>query len=291
MAYHTGYHDFKIVSGGLEVYPRLKLDQTDREARWEVMPSGIAKLDTMLGGGLERGSACLIAGQSGTGKTSLVTQYVHTAASEGQASAVFLFDEHIETFYKRAEGLGLALRAQVEAGQLEVRQINSGEVAPGEFMQLIRDAVEKEKTKIVAIDSLGGFLSAMPQERLLVTQLRELLLYLGEQEVLVLLVMTQHGLPGHHSDTPVDLSYLVDTVLLLRHFESEGAIRKAISVLKKRSGFHEKKIREVQVTEEGIQLSEPLIDFSGVLTGFPTYKGPEERLLDEEEEEPDDDGT
>jgi circadian clock protein KaiC len=279
MPYVEGYHDFRIRTGGLEVFPRVQANGDHSGPSWQLMSSGIDELDRLLAGGLETGTACLIMGQSGTGKSSLCTVYVNSAARRGQRSAVFLFDERLETFFQRAGGQGIALEPVRDQGLLSVRQVNIGEMSAGEFAHRVRQAIEEDGAKVVVIDSLTGYLNAMPQENLLLTQMHELLTYLSQRDVLSLITLTQHGIIGGRPVDPIDLSYLADTVLLLRHFEAEGSVRQAISAVKKRHGPHEKTIREMHISASGIRVSEPLTAFSGVLTGNPVYEGQRDRLM------------
>lgn len=279
MPYLEGYHDFRILTGGLQVFPRVEVNGQSTQNNWQVLSSGNHELDTLLGGGLEVGTSCLLVGQSGTGKSTLTTVYAYAAAQRGERSSIFLFDEHLNTFYKRAEGQGMDLAPLVADGRMDIRQINIGELSPGEFAILVRDAVEEDHARLIAIDSLTGYLNAMPQEQLLLLQMHELLTYLSQHHVLTFLTLTQHGIIGGPPVDPLDMSYLSDTVLLLRHFESNGSVRQAISVVKKRHGPHEKTIREIRITPSGLQLSQPLQNFSGVLTGNPLYEGEQENLL------------
>jgi circadian clock protein KaiC len=279
MPYREGYHDFRIHTGGLRVYPRIEVKDPSLQHDWHVISSGNVELDTLLGGGLEIGTSCLFVGQSGTGKSTLATVYAYAAAQRNEPVSIFLFDEHLNTFYKRAEGQGMDLAPLVADGRLHIRQINIGELSPGEFATLVRDAVEQDHARLIAIDSLTGYLNAMPQEKLLVTQMHELLTYLSQCNVLAFLTITQHGIIGGPPIDPIDMSYLSDTVLLMRHFEAEGSVRQAISVVKKRHGLHEKTIREMRITSSGIHFSQPLQNFSGVLTGNPVYEGAHESLL------------
>ncbi len=281
MTYHGGYHSFRIRTGGLEVFPRLETPaSSDDGARQRtVAESGVGELDHLLGGGLEFGTACLLVGPTGTGKSSLATLYAHTAAARGERAAVFLFDERPETFHVRSQGMGLDLRPQLEAGTVRLQQVDAGELSPGEFAHIVREAVGKGGAKVVVIDSLTGYLNAMPQETLLVAQLHELLTYLSWKGVLTFLIMAERGVLGSGELEPLDISYLADTVLLLRHFEAEGHLRLAVSVIKKRYGPHEDTIRELRITPAGIQVGDPITMFSGVLTGTPTYQGRAEDLL------------
>jgi circadian clock protein KaiC len=273
VSYAEGYHDFRILTGGLEVYPRIRVDQSQKAPAWEVISSGLSELDALVGGGLEAGTACLLNGQSGTGKTIVATLYVHAAIRRGESAAVFLFDERLETWHYRSATLGFDLRPAVDQGLLHVRQVNAGELSPGEFAYRARQLVEEAKIKVLVIDSLSGYLNSMPEEQLLIRQMHDLLTYLGNHGVLTLLVVTLHGILERTPHNPIDLSYLADTVLLLRHFEAGGTVRQAISVLKKRYAAHERTIRELQISSHEIYVSQPLSGFQQVLTGNPTYEG------------------
>lgn len=279
MSYREGHHDFRILTGGLCVYPTLEIKQDHHQAEWPIISSNVSQLDALVGGGLEMGTSCLLVGQSGTGKSTLITAYAYAATQRGERVAIFLFDEHLNTFYRRADGQSINLRPATERNLLTIRQVNVGELSPGEFISQVCDAVEKDQARLIIIDSLTGYLNAMPQERLLLTQMHELLTYLSQQQVLTFLTLTQHGLVGGLPVDPIDLSYLSDTVLMLRHFEAEGTVRQAISVVKKRHGTHEKTIREMQITSNGIQVGEPLRNFSGILSGSPVYEGNRDHLL------------
>lgn len=286
MRYHGGYHSFRIHTGGLEVYPRLEAhDIPNHEPPSRTfIKSGVGELDTLLSGGLEAGTACLLIGPTGTGKSSLAALYTQAAALRGERSAVFLFDERSETFHRRSESLGMNVQPHVEAGLVSLQQVNTGELSPGEFAHTVRQIVDQDEVKVVVIDSLTGYLNAMPQETLLIPQLHELLTYLSREGVLTLLIMAERGLLGSGELEPIDISYLADAVLLLRHFEAEGRLRRAISVVKKRYGAHESTIRELRMTGSGVQVGEPITMFRGILTGTPTYEGKAEALLTNHDE-------
>ncbi len=279
--FHGGYHDFALRRGGLVVFPRLQINVPQPQPSWRRVGSGVPELDALLGGGLEEGTACLVAGSPGTGKTFVSTLYVHAAAQRGEHGAIFLFDERLETFFERSRHLGMDIRPMVDDGIVQVHQINAAEISPGEFSQMARNAVERDHAKVVMIDSLTGYFHAMPNEQMLLLQMHELLSYLGHQEVLSLLVVAQHGLVSHDRGMsgPLDISYMSDAVLLLRHFEAVGEVRQAISVIKKRHGAHERSIRELQLTPEGVKLGKALVDFEGVLTFSPVYTGLRAELL------------
>jgi circadian clock protein KaiC len=279
--YRGGYHDFKIETGGIEVYPRLVAAEHQQRFAREAVTSGVAQLDALLGGGLDRGTSTLILGPAGSGKSSIAAQFAAAAAARGEHAASFLFDEGLNNYLTRASGLGNEMREAVEAGLLNVQQIDPAELSPGEFAYYVRRAVDRNNARVVVIDSLNGYLQAMPDERFLTVQMHELLTYLNQQGVVTLLVMAQHGFMGNQMASPVDVSYLADTVLMLRFFEAAGAVRRAVSVVKKRTGFHENTIREMIMSSEGITVGKPLTDFHGVLTGVPTYRQNTVQLLKE----------
>jgi circadian clock protein KaiC len=271
--FRGGYHDFAIREGGIEVFPRLVAAEHDRPASDGAASSGVAALDAMLGGeGLDRGTSALFLGPPGTGKSALATQWALASAQRGERAAIYAFDESIATLERRSLSLGMDLPSQVEAGRIVVRQVDPAEVAPGQLTHQIRQAVENDGIRLVVIDSLNGYLNAMPEESFLVLQLHELLAFLGRKGVVTILVVAQHGLVGAMA-SPIDVTYLADTVLLFRHFEAGGALHRAISVLKKRTGGHESSIRELQMGPRGVSAGEPLQRFRGVMTGLPTYDG------------------
>ncbi|MBA3240236.1 MAG: AAA family ATPase, partial [Acidobacteria bacterium] len=279
--YRGGYHDFNIEMGGIAVYPRLIAAEHRVEFTREAVTSGVRELDTLLGGGLDRGTSTLILGPAGSGKSSIAAQFVAAAAERGEHAASFLFDEGRDTYLSRAAGLGKDMREQVEAGQLSVQQVDPAELSPGEFAHRVRSSVVHDGARIVVIDSLNGYLQSMPDERFLTVQMHELLTYLNQQGVVTILVMAQHGFMGSNMDSPVDVSYLADAVLMLRFFEAAGAVRRAISVVKKRTGFHENTIREMRLSSEGVTVGDPLSDFHGVLNGVPVYNKSLASLLKE----------
>jgi len=279
VAFSGGYHSFGIVTGGIEVYPRPPhaAQVIQSESEWSFATSGIAQLDTMLGGGLAYGTSCLISGQVGTGKTSLATAYACEAAKQGQRSVIYLFDERIDTFLKRSKGLGMDPLPWMEQGLIRVRRVDIGDMSAGEFAQRVREATEQEKCKMVVIDSLSGFGHAMIDEPEIIGQLHDTLTYLGQRGVLSLLIASEHGIVGGQS--VVDASYVADAVVLMRRFEAVGTVRIAVSVIKKRYGDHERAIRELQITPEGIVVGKPLTEFQGVLTGEPAFVGERAELM------------
>lgn len=264
-----GYHDCRIRTGGLEVYPRLVAAEHGQRYERESIASGLTELDDLLGGGLARGTSSLFLGPAGTGKSSLAAQYARTAAARGDHAAIFLFEESISTFLERSEGLGFDVQPMIDAGKLTLRQVDPAELAPGEFAALVRATVEKNDTRVVVIDSLTGYLNAMPSEKLLALHLHELLSYLSGQGVTTVMLMAQHGLVASGGDTPIDASYLADTVVLLRFFEANAEVCIAISVIKKRTGRHERTIRELRFENGAITVGEPITNFIGVLSGNP----------------------
>jgi circadian clock protein KaiC len=279
--FRGGYHDYVIKRGGIEVYPRLIAGEHRRPPVEEKLQSGIVELDRLLGGGIERGTSTLIVGAAGTGKSSLAAQFVHAAAERSQNSALFIFDESAHTLLSRTAGLGIDLSGHLKSGKVTIQQVDPAELSPGELAHAIHDAVVRRDVKVVVIDSLNGYLNAMPEERFLIIQLHELLTYLGQAGVATLLIGAHQGLIGGQMITPVDASYLADAVILMRYFEARGEVRQAISVVKKRGGAHERSIREFRLEPGRISLGEPLRDFRGVLTGVPIYDGPSPVRSDE----------
>ena len=272
MAFRDGFHDFSIQHGGLDVYPRLIAAEHVADHPEELVSSGVARLDALLGGGVDRGSSMLIMGPAGIGKSTLATQYAISAAARGEKSAVFVFDESIRTFLARAEKLGFPMRRLIAQGGITLRQVDSAEFSAGQFTNMVMQAVEAGASTVV-IDSLSGYLSTMPEERFLAAYLHELLTTLSHRNVLTILTLVQHGLVGENVTPPVDVSYLADSVLLIRYFEAFGEIRRAISVVKKRSGPHEVAVREMRIDHNGIGIGGPLRNFQGVLSGRPEFTG------------------
>jgi circadian clock protein KaiC len=263
-----GYHDFTITTGGVVVFPRLVASEHRAPAKRRVLKSGVDRLDALLGGGAESGTSLLIMGPAGAGKSVIATQIACAAAARGERTAIFLFDENVGTALDRSDGLGLDLRKHVGAGGIMLEQIDTAQMSPGEFAHVVRHRVEHDRVGIVVIDSLSGYLSAMSEEQLLTIQLHELFVYLSHRDVLTITVLAQHGVVGE-AQSPIDVSYLADSVLLVRYFETRGEVRQAISVLKKRTGRHERSIRELRLGP-GIQLGEPLRSLQGVLSGMPS---------------------
>jgi len=269
MNFNGGYHDYIIVRGGLKVFPRLVAAEHRQPGVHERLASGLPEFDKLLGGGLERGTSTLIVGAPGTGKSTLAAQFAAAAAAADGHAAVFIFDESQHTLVSRCASLGIDLGRHIDAGRITVQRIDPAELSPGEFAHGIRRAVEREHAVVVVIDSLNGYLNAMPEERHLVTQLHEILTYLGQQQVVTILVGAHHGLIGNQMKAPVDASYLADAIVLLRYYEAKGEVRQAISVIKKRGGDHERTIRDFRMQDGCIRVGEPLRGFRGVLTGVP----------------------
>jgi circadian clock protein KaiC len=272
-SYASGYHDFTIRTGGIQVYPRLVAAEHRGRFEAATISSGLPELDALFGGGADQGTATLLLGPAGSGKSVMATQYAVAAAERGERVAMYVFDERTQTLLARARGLGMDLEGHVDAGTIELRQIDPAERTPGEFSHAVRRAVDERGARLVILDSLSGYVHAMPDERSLTLLLHELLSYLSEQGVSALMVMAQHGLPGSARHTQFDLSYIADSVLLFHTFEYAGELRKAISVYKRRGGPHERALRELKFGPEGIAIGEPLRKFHGLMTGTPTFTG------------------
>lgn len=269
--FQDGFHDYDILTGGLEVYPRMSPSVNPSLVSAETAISNIPEMDSLLGGGLDRGTSTLFVGPAGSGKSSLASQFAAAAAERGEKVAIYIFDENLHTFIKRAEALGMDMRRHITSGMIQVRHVDAADMAPGEMAYSLRKGVEQDGVRMVLIDSLNGYLQAMPEEKFLTLQLHEILSYLNQKGVVSILLMAQHGLIGE-MQSPVDLTYIADTVVLLRYFEVRGSVKKAISVVKKRSGHHEDTIRELSVGDSGMRIGPILKDFQGVLRGVPIYE-------------------
>ncbi|KAA1052449.1 circadian clock protein KaiC [Azospirillum sp. OGB3] len=280
-AFRGGFHDFAITTGGIRAFPRLIAAEHRKGFTGERLASGIDELDTLLGGGMERGSSSLIIGPAGTGKSLFALQFTVAAVERGERAALFVFDEELGLLFARTRAMGLDLEGLRDRGSLLIEQVDAAEMAPGEFTHRVRACIDHHQIRTVVIDSLNGYQAAMPEEQLLVLHLHELLLYLNRQGVTTFLTIAQHGLIGD-MQAPVDVTYLADTVVLLRYFEALGRVRRAISVIKKRAGPHEDTIREYRITERGISLGPPLEEFQGVLRGVPVYSGQGGPLLQDD---------
>src|SRR5690348_12244129 len=282
--FQDGHHDFVLKTGGLELYPRLSSAGTALNKREGYALSGSLQMDALLGGGLDRGSSTLLIGPAGCGKTTLCSHYLLAALQRGEMVAGYLFEESRETFLRRSTGFGMDFEPYLASGKLELVQIDIAELSPGEFSARVRRVVEGRRASVVAIDSLNGYLNGMPSERFLLIHLHELLTYLGQKGVGTLMTIAQHGMLGAAMQTPIDASFLADTVILLRFFEAYGVVRQAISVVKKRRGAHERTLRELKIGPTGMQVGDVLQDFEGVLTGVPRYGGKNARLLRDQED-------
>jgi len=274
-AFREGFHDYKIQRGGLIVFPRLVAAEHWTPYEAGTVSSGLPALDTLLGGGLTKGSSTLVLGPAGTGKSSIATQYIVAAAQRGEHSSLFLFDESLTTFRQRAAGLGFPVDSLLEKRAIDARQLDPAELSAGEFSHFVRAQVERHNTSIVVIDSLNGYLNSMPTERFLVLHLHELLAYLAQRGVTTIMLMAQHGFVAANIHSPLEASYLADIVLLLRYFETFGEVRKAISVIKKRVGRHERTIRELSM-DNGVIVGPAIQEFHGVLTGRPSLAARQE---------------
>jgi len=278
LKYHGGYHDFTIERGGICVYPRLIAAQHHRTHSTDPVTTGLKELDALLGDGLFPGTNALMAGPAGVGKTTTAVRCMIAALKRGQNAAYFLFDERLSTLMIRSKALGMDLQPFIDNGTLQIRQVDPAELSPGEFAHAVRSAVEDNDASVVVIDSLNAYLHAMPSDNFLVLQMHELLSYLAQQGVVSIMVLGQHGVTGDlRSD--IDISYLADTVLMMRFFEAEGEIRKSISVIKTRTSDHERSIREFKIDQDGISIGEPLRGFSSILSGSPVYNASKDHLM------------
>src|SRR5579884_540158 len=280
LQFREGFHDYNIRTGGLEVYPRLIAAQHKRRFVRKLAESGIPELDALLGGGLNYGTSTLLMGPAGVGKSTIGVSYAASAASRGEQAYYITFDETMPTLLERAEGLGMSIEPLLDNGHLNLEVIDPAELSPGHLIDQVRREVTKKQTSVVVIDSLNGLLAAMPGEEHLTIQLHELLAFLNYQGVASILIMAQYGILGQGMVSPVDVSYLADNILLLRYFENSGEVRQAISVVKKRSGSHERTIRESQLGPDRVRVGRPLAEFQGILTGVPEYVGKQEPLME-----------
>jgi circadian clock protein KaiC len=285
MEFRGGYHDFRIRPGGIEAFPRLVAAEHHEAFVTEGISSGIAEVDALLGGGIDRGTSTLMTGPAGTGKTTLALQFALAVAASGRRALVYLFEESSQAFRARARGLQMPLEERLRDGSLALRQIDPAELSPGELAHQLRRDVEQGGMGLFMLDTLNGYLNSMPEERFLTLHLHEMLSYLGQMGVASILVEAQHGLVGVQSHS-LDISYLADTVLLLRHFEARGSVRQAVSVVKKRTGAHERTIRELRLERGGVRLGPPLSGFQGILTGAPVHVGAAASLLEDSDPGP-----
>ena len=278
-SFREGFHDYGIQRGGLRVYPRLVASEHKMKFRRERISSGIKELDALVGDGIDRGTSTLVMGPAGAGKSTIAARYAFAAMERGEPAAVYLFDEGIRSYLSRLKSLGFDAEPFLENGLFLLHQIDVAELSPGEFADRVHRAVESGKARVVIIDSLNGFMNAMPGEKYLPMQLHELTTFLNQRGVASFMVLAQHGLIGREMQTPVDVSYLADSVLLLRFFETKGEVKQAISMIKKRSGHHERSIRELRL-QHGIIVGRPLFDFKGILTGVPDVLVSKRRKVD-----------
>lgn len=274
-AFREGFHDYTILEGGLCIFPRLVAQEHLERFGGERLSSGLHGLDSMFGGGIGRGTSTLLIGPSGCGKSTLAMVYAYAAAQRGDRSIVYVFDEVLRTAQDRIEGLGMRIGEEIAKGNLRMTQVDPASLSPGEFAAQIRHDVEANDTRVVVIDSLNGYLMSMPGEKDLSVHLHELIAYLNQKGVSTFLVYTQHGLVGNMM-TEVDVSYLSDTVVLLRYFEARGSLRKLVSVVKQRVGNHEDTLRELRITNHGVEIGEPLTSYRGVMTGVPELQTKQE---------------
>ena len=277
VGFRGGFHDFRLYRGGIEVYPRLVAASDGEEHSYETFSTGLPAFNDLLGGGLDRGASTLIMGPAGSGKSTLALSCAIEAVKRGEKAALFAFDESRHSIMKRMKGINADIEGYVESGKLLLKLIDPAELSPGEFVWLVRKSVEEFGASVVIIDSLNGYLNAMPEERFLVIQLHELLSYLALRGVTTFLVVAQHGLLGTAMESPVDITYLADTVVLLRYFEASSEVRKAISVVKRRGGSHERSIRSFEIRSSGLKVGERLSDFHGILGGIPRFLSDEKQ--------------
>jgi circadian clock protein KaiC len=281
LRFRGGYHDFRILTGGITVYPRIRTEKARMIEPSDLVSSGSRGIDDLLAGGIAKGTSVLITGAAGTGKSVLCSQYACAAVDRGERVRFYLFDERLSTFTLRAQGLGMDLSRSIEDGRLGLRQIEPTELSPGEFASQVVDAVDSDGVSMIIIDSINGYMQSMPEERLLPVQVHELLSYLANRGCTSIMTLVQRGIFGNPVEEAADVSYLADTVILLRYFEVTGSVRQSVSVVKKRSGNHERTIREFRVAKGGLSVGEPLREFQGVLTGVPSYFGASDPLMRE----------
>jgi circadian clock protein KaiC len=278
--FRGGFHDVTITTGGLNVFPRLVASEHRSNFERTRMSSGIAEFDRLLGGGIESGSSTLILGPAGTGKSLATIVFIVAAIKRGEKAALFVFDEELGLLFARMKGLGIDLEAMQRSGDLFIEQVDAAELSPGEFAHRVRKRVDEDQIKTVVIDSLNGYQAAMPDENSLILHVHELLQYLNRRGAATFMTVAQHGLVGDMK-APVDVTYLADTVILLRFFEAVGSVRRAMSIIKKRTGAHESTIREYRIDNRGLTIGEPLDGFQGILRGVPVYVGENQPLLQE----------
>ena len=277
--YRGGYHDFTITTGGVNVFPRLIASEHRTKFVRKQLSTNISEFDALLGGGIDTGSSTLVFGPAGTGKSLIVMTFVMAAVARGEKAALFIFDEELGLLFDRMKGLGLDLGAEYKKGNILLEQVDAAELSPGEFAHKVVKTVDTDRIKTVVIDSMNGYQAAMPEENSLILHLHELLQYLNRQGAATFMTVAQHGLVGD-MQAPIDVTYLADTVILLRYFEAMGKVRRAISIIKKRSGMHETTIREFRISNRGLSMGEPLERFHGILRGVPSYAGTPATLIE-----------
>lgn len=278
MAFRAGTHDYVIKRGGIEIFPRLVASEHLEDFfKPERISTGLKKLDLLLGGGLDRGTSNLIMGPAGTGKSTIAIQIAIAAAEQGKEVVIYSFEESTTNLLLRSDALTLDLKKHITSGKITLRKIDPAELTPGQFASLVCNAKDG-KAELVIVDSLNGYIHAMPEQQFLILQLHELLSYLGNRGVITLFVLSQAGVMGS-TQSPLDLTYLADTVIMTRFFEAFGSLRKAISVVKKRTTAHEDTLREFKIGKDGLMIGEVLKDFTGVFTGVPIYHGPKSKIL------------
>jgi len=270
--YRGGFHDFVITTGGVNVFPRLIASEHHTRFARTKLSTGLEAFDALLGGGIDAGSSTLILGPAGTGKSLIAMTFAFAALARGEKASLFIFDEELGLLFDRMKAMGMDLEEALKAGGLTIDQIDAAELSPGEFAHRVRETVDLNQAKTVIIDSLNGYQAAMTEENALILHMHELLQFLNRQGATTFMTVAQHGLVGDMR-TPVDVTYLADTVIVLRYFEAMGNVRRAVSIMKKRTGKHETSIREFQISDRGLSVGEPLNDFHGVLRGEPTYSG------------------
>ncbi len=283
LKFRDGWHDYNIRTGGVDVFPRLIAAEQRQIDPGSQARSGIRELDQMLGGGLDRGTSALLLGPAGAGKSTLTMQFVRTEVKGGGRACVYIFDESRHAWLLRSEGLQMGLGAHVQSGKVILRQVDPAELSPGEFAHTVRKDIEETGARLVVIDSLNGYQTAMPQEHYLLLHLHELLTFLAHRGVLTLMVMAQHGIVGGSVEAPLELSYVADTVVVLRYFEAFGNVRQALAAVKKRTGSLQRSVRELRIgPPEGVRVGRELADFNGILAGEPSYTGEKAPLFDDQ---------
>lgn len=278
VGFKGGTHDYVIERGGVKIFPRLVASDHQGNFQSNVLASGVKHLDDLLGGGLDSGTSNLILGPAGTGKSTIALRFAISAAERGQKAAFFTFEESIPNLFARAEALGLDVEKHTKSGNLIIRKVDPAELTPGQFASILREAASETDLSLVVIDSLNGYIHAMPEQQFLMLQLHELFSFLGNRGIVTIMVLAQAGIMGS-MQTPLDLTYLADSVMVTRYFEAFGSVKKAISVIKKRTGAHEESLRELRVGKGGIIVGEVLREFSGIFTGVPRYNGNKNKIM------------